>query len=93
MERPSPADPIFWLHHGFIDKLFADWQILNPAAIHPNSSEILKPSPIMTRTNAQVWSTLGLGYIYVGRVLIICKTLKYAAYFRTSNFIIKHSFR
>lgn len=60
----SPADPIFWLHHGFIDKLFADWQILNPAATHPNPSEILKPSPIMTKTNAQVWSTLSLGYIY-----------------------------
>lgn len=60
----SPADPIFWLHHGFIDKLFADWQVLNPAATHLNPSEILKPSPIMTRTNAQVWSTLALGYVY-----------------------------
>lgn len=22
----SPADPVFWLHHCFIDKLWADWQ-------------------------------------------------------------------
>ncbi|KAI8055752.1 hypothetical protein BDF22DRAFT_763107 [Syncephalis plumigaleata] len=24
----SPDDPLFWLHHGFVDKLWADWQNL-----------------------------------------------------------------
>ncbi|RKP25486.1 hypothetical protein SYNPS1DRAFT_3983, partial [Syncephalis pseudoplumigaleata] len=24
----SPDDPIFWLHHSFVDKLWADWQAL-----------------------------------------------------------------
>ncbi|KAJ3324861.1 hypothetical protein HDU76_013316 [Blyttiomyces sp. JEL0837] len=30
---PSPDDPIFYLHHGMVDKLWADWQNLptNPA--------------------------------------------------------------
>lgn len=26
----SPADPIFWLHHAFIDKIWNDWQQLYP---------------------------------------------------------------
>ncbi|WP_030192477.1 tyrosinase family protein [Streptomyces sp. NRRL S-87] len=28
----SPNDPVFWMHHAFIDKLWADWQ-----KRHPNS--------------------------------------------------------
>lgn len=60
----SPADPLFWLHHSFIDKLFHDWQVLNPAATHPNPNEVLLPAPIMTRTNSEVWNILSLGYIY-----------------------------
>ncbi|MFG3509218.1 tyrosinase family protein [Streptomyces sp. NPDC047821] len=26
----SPNDPVFWLHHAFIDKLWADWQARHP---------------------------------------------------------------
>ncbi|WP_158880380.1 tyrosinase MelC2 [Amycolatopsis anabasis] len=28
----SPNDPVFWLHHCFIDKLWADWQARHPAS-------------------------------------------------------------
>lgn len=51
----SPADPLFWLHRGFIDKLWADWQVAHPApGGNPmNMSETLQPAPIMTRTVAQ----------------------------------------
>ncbi|WP_263170947.1 tyrosinase MelC2 [Streptomyces sp. SCSIO ZS0520] len=28
----SPNDPVFWLHHCFIDKLWADWQRLHPGS-------------------------------------------------------------
>ncbi len=28
----SPNDPVFWLHHCFIDKLWADWQRLHPTS-------------------------------------------------------------
>ncbi|GAA1179141.1 tyrosinase [Kitasatospora gansuensis] len=28
----SPNDPVFWLHHCFIDKLWAEWQKRHPAA-------------------------------------------------------------
>ncbi|MFI5620484.1 tyrosinase family protein [Streptomyces sp. NPDC051567] len=30
----SPNDPVFWLHHAFIDKLWADWQRLHPGSAH-----------------------------------------------------------
>jgi len=62
----SPADPVFWLHHGFIDKLWADWQVAHPApgGNPTNMGETLQPPPIMTRTVAQVQSTRALGYVY-----------------------------
>ncbi|KAM7195627.1 Di-copper centre-containing protein [Rhypophila sp. PSN 637] len=28
----SPTEPLFYLHHAYIDKLWADWQAQNPAA-------------------------------------------------------------
>ncbi|MEU8621915.1 tyrosinase family protein [Streptomyces sp. NPDC048623] len=28
----SPNDPVFWLHHAFVDKLWADWQARHPAS-------------------------------------------------------------
>ncbi|KZT33401.1 Di-copper centre-containing protein [Sistotremastrum suecicum HHB10207 ss-3] len=35
-------DPIFWLHHNNIDRLFAIWQTLNPTAWFSDSSEQLE---------------------------------------------------
>ncbi|MFI2458248.1 tyrosinase family protein [Streptomyces sp. NPDC019539] len=26
----SPNDPVFWLHHAFVDKLWSEWQALHP---------------------------------------------------------------
>ncbi len=26
----SPEDPVFWLHHGNVDRLWAEWQLRNP---------------------------------------------------------------
>jgi len=62
----SPADPLFWLHHAFIDKLWADWQQTHPGAVFnpPNTSDTLQPPPIMTRTVAQVLNIQSLGYVY-----------------------------
>jgi hypothetical protein len=60
----SPADPLFWLHHAFIDKIWADWQVLHPGITPSNGTEVLQPPPIMTRTVNQVLSTQALGYIY-----------------------------
>lgn len=60
----SPADPVFWLHHAFIDKIWADWQALHPGVNPSNPATVLQPAPIMTRTVAQVLDTRALGYIY-----------------------------
>ncbi|MFE7182581.1 tyrosinase MelC2 [Streptomyces erythrochromogenes] len=30
----SPNDPVFWMHHAFIDKLWADWQAKHPQSTY-----------------------------------------------------------
>ncbi|MEV7440726.1 tyrosinase family protein [Streptomyces sp. NPDC056257] len=30
----SPNDPVFWMHHAFIDKLWADWQARHPQSTY-----------------------------------------------------------
>jgi tyrosinase len=37
--RTSPNDPLFFLHHCFVDKIWADWQ-----AMHPTSEFMPRPS-------------------------------------------------
>ena len=64
MSSISPKDPLFWLHHGFIDKLWADWETAHPGVNPANVGETLQPAPIMTRTVSQVLSTRALGYVY-----------------------------
>lgn len=63
----SPADPLFWLHHAFVDKIWADWQKTHTgaAAKPPNLTEVLKPSPIITRKVSDVLDIGALGYMYV----------------------------
>ncbi|MFL5659682.1 MAG: tyrosinase family protein [Ktedonobacteraceae bacterium] len=62
----SPADPLFWLHHAFIDKLWEDWKALgDPQLDPPNGMETLLPSPIFTDAVSQVLITTFLHYRYV----------------------------
>jgi tyrosinase len=60
----SPGDPLFWLHHGFVDKIWADWQKINTST-PTNLTEQLQPSPFFTRTVGQVLNTRSLGYVYL----------------------------
>ncbi|MEU9701540.1 tyrosinase family protein [Streptomyces sp. NPDC047981] len=30
----SPNDPVFWMHHAFVDKLWADWQARHPRSAY-----------------------------------------------------------
>ena len=61
----SPADPLFWLHHAQIDRLWSIWQAKasnsgkNPSLTGNN--QILDP---WTETEAQVRSISVLGYSY-----------------------------
>lgn len=43
----SPADPLFWLHHSDIDRIWSMWQA-TPNGTNPNNlNETLKPTPII----------------------------------------------
>ena len=61
--RISPADPIFWLHHSMVDKVWADWQTTHPAK-NPTligAAAILDP---WAETEMNVRSITKLGYSY-----------------------------
>ncbi|KAM3577757.1 hypothetical protein VYU27_000301 [Nannochloropsis oceanica] len=68
----SPDDPIFWLHHTFVDKIWSMWQdchnLLDPFNITETSFkadqidvELAYAPGVTTRT---MWSTRNLGYAY-----------------------------
>lgn len=61
--RVSPADPIFWLHHAQIDRLWSLWQSQNPGK-NPNlngANAVMDPWP---ETAVQLRSIAALGYSY-----------------------------
>ena len=62
----SPADPLFWLHHSFVDKIWADWQKTHTNAAHKpsNLTEKMQPPPIITRKVSEVLKISTLGYFY-----------------------------
>jgi len=60
----SPSDPIFWLHHCYCDKLWWDWQQLNPDA----SSTLTGLNKIMDPWNVsddELSDIANLSYKYV----------------------------
>jgi tyrosinase len=59
----SPADPLFWLHHAFIDREWARWQDVHPGLVPPLTGvdRILDP---WTETVDDAMSIAGLGYAY-----------------------------
>jgi tyrosinase len=59
----APCDPIFWMHHAEIDRIWAAWQAANPGQ-HPN---LVGPAGIMdpwTETEADTRDIAALGYSY-----------------------------
>ncbi len=60
----SPADPLFFLHHANIDRLWSLWQSAHAPADPPNTSETLEPAPLFGITVASVLSVSSLGYSY-----------------------------
>lgn len=60
----SPTDPLFFLHHANIDRLWASWQAKHPGQDPPNADEVLKPKPLFGIKVATLISTTGLGYEY-----------------------------
>ena len=69
MKSPSsPADPIFWLHHANVDRLWAQWQASPTGANPPNATERLQPaSGYAVRFGVRVdtlMDVVALGYGY-----------------------------
>jgi hypothetical protein len=60
----SPADPLFWLHHANIDRLWAKWQQTHSRARPTNVSETLQPPPLIGRKVSSVLGISVLGYKY-----------------------------
>ena len=60
----SPADPIFWLHHANVDRLWAQWQRRHRRARPRNGSERLQPPPLFDVTVSTVLDIGRLGYRY-----------------------------
>ncbi len=63
----APADPIFWMHHCNIDRLWWQWQ-QSHAGVNPNLTGSGPDSPVMdpwSCTEAQTRDITPLGYRYV----------------------------
>lgn len=60
----SPGDPIFWLHHANIDRLWAEWQKQHRGAKPPNAGEKLKPPSMFGGPVSDVLRINRLGYSY-----------------------------
>jgi len=65
----SPTDPLFWLHHAFIDKTWADWQASPNGKNPPKPNQLLKPAnmdagiPFGVKVSTLL-SITALGYSY-----------------------------
>jgi tyrosinase len=60
----SPNDPMFWLHHAMIDRIWADWQAKSGTSNPLNTSEVLKPSPMFGVKVSETLKIAKLGYAY-----------------------------
>jgi tyrosinase len=60
----APADPVFWMHHAEIDRIWAEWQAANPGQ-NPNlagAAAIMDPWPENETATRDITA---LGYNYV----------------------------
>jgi tyrosinase len=59
----SPCDPLFWLHHAFIDRTWALWQVPNAGQAPPliGADRVMDP---WAETLDDALDTAGLGYAY-----------------------------
>jgi tyrosinase len=62
--RTAPADPVCWMHHAEIDRLWAVWQAAHPAEHPPLSGAAAVMDP-WSETEVDTRDIEALGYGYV----------------------------
>jgi tyrosinase len=60
----APADPVFWMHHAEIDRIWAEWQAANPGQ-NPNLAGSDATMDPWTETEVDTRDITALGYSYV----------------------------
>jgi tyrosinase len=60
----APADPVFWMHHAEIDRIWAEWQALNPGQNPPLAGAAATMDP-WSETEVETRDILALGFTYV----------------------------
>ncbi|KAJ1902365.1 hypothetical protein LPJ66_000125 [Kickxella alabastrina] len=65
----SPEDPAFWIHHANIDRLFSQWQAVNPDertylidGVAPDGSVMTLNTPLVGGTSKPAYTVMRLGY-------------------------------
>jgi tyrosinase len=60
----APADPVFWMHHAEIDRIWAEWQTANPGQHPPLAGAAAVMDP-WAETDTDTRDITALGYVYV----------------------------
>ena len=61
--RIAPADPLFWMHHAQIDRIWSQWQVTHPGK-NPTLTGAKAIMDPWTETATQLRSITTLGYVY-----------------------------
>ena len=60
----APSDPVFWMHHAEIDRIWAEWQTANPGLNPPLAGAAATMDPwAETEVDTRDISTLGYTYV------------------------------
>jgi tyrosinase len=59
----APTDPVFWMHHCEIDRIWAAWQAANPGQHPPLAGAAATMDP-WTETDVETRDIAALGYAY-----------------------------
>jgi tyrosinase len=61
----SPVDPIFFLHHANLDRIWAEWQVKHRRSNPTNKNETLQRSPIEGVKVKTILNIHSMGYSYL----------------------------